>query len=85
MLVMTLNGYNKRSGGYHGTWFHPMQGGMKLQRGGDLQKRVYNDLGALKSLGSDSIGHQCKIGTGLLIRMCVEYHRIESYPTILLS
>ena len=50
MLVMTLNGYNKRSGGYHGTWFHPMQGGMKLQRGGELQKRVYSDLGALKSL-----------------------------------
>ena len=45
MLVMTLNGYNKRSGGYHGTWFHPMQGGMKLQRGGELQERVYSDLG----------------------------------------
>ena len=50
MLVMSLYGYNKPSGGYHGTWFHPMQGGMKLQRGGELQRRVYSDLGALKSL-----------------------------------
>ena len=50
MLAMSLNGYNERSGGYHGTWFHPMHGGMKLQRGGELQKRVYSDLGALKSL-----------------------------------
>ena len=50
MLAMTVAGYNARSGGYHGTWFHPMQGGMKLQRGGELQKRVYSDLGALKSL-----------------------------------
>ena len=47
---MTIAGYNARSGGFHGKWFHPMQGGMKLQRGGELQKRVYNDLGALKSL-----------------------------------
>eukprot|EP01046_Picozoa_sp_COSAG06_P066947 COSAG06_NODE_17125_length_959_cov_13.586047_1_plen_71_part_10 len=50
MLVMSLAGYNERSGGYHGTWFHPMQGGMKLQRGGKLQEQVYSDLGALKSL-----------------------------------
>ena len=50
MLVMSLDGYNKRSGGYHGTWFHPMQGGMKLQRGGELKPQVYSDLGALKSL-----------------------------------
>ena len=50
MLVMTLNGYNKRSGGYHGTWFHPMQGGMKLQRGGGLPSRVYSDLRALMAL-----------------------------------
>jgi hypothetical protein len=27
MLTMTWDGYNERSGGYHGTWFHPMQGG----------------------------------------------------------
>ena len=50
MLAMTIAGYNARSGGYHGTWFHPMQGGMKLQRGGELKARVYSDLGALKSL-----------------------------------
>lgn len=50
MLVMSLNGYNKRSGGYHGTWLHPMRGGMKLQRGGELQKRVYSDIGLLQSL-----------------------------------
>jgi hypothetical protein len=50
MLVMSLAGYNERSGGYHGTWFHPMQGGMKLQRGGKLQEQVYSDLGALKAL-----------------------------------
>ncbi len=50
MLVMSLNGYNERSGGYHGKWFHPMRGGMKLQRGGQLQERVYNDLNALKTL-----------------------------------
>ena len=50
MLVMSLAGYNERSGGYHGTWFHPMQGGMKLQRGGKLQEQVYSDLAALKAL-----------------------------------
>ena len=50
MLVMTLNGYNDRRGGYTGKWFHPMQGGMKLQRGGKLQEQVYSDLGALKAL-----------------------------------
>ena len=47
---MSLAGYNERSGGYHGTWFHPMQGGMKLQRGGKLQEQVYSDLAALKAL-----------------------------------
>jgi hypothetical protein len=30
MLTMTWDGYNERSGGYHGTWFHPMQGGSQL-------------------------------------------------------
>ena len=50
MLVMSLNGYNERSGGYHGTWFHPMQGGMKLQRGGKLQEQVYSSNAALKAL-----------------------------------
>ena len=49
---MSLAGYNERSGGYHGTWFHPMQGGMKLQRGGKLQEQVYSDLGALKALNT---------------------------------
>jgi hypothetical protein len=50
MLAMSLDGYNKRSGGYHGTWFHPMQGGMKLQRGGELQSRVYSNIRALTAL-----------------------------------
>ena len=52
MLAMSIDGYNRRSGGYHGKWFHPMQGyaDAPTQRGGNLPTEIYKNNTALKDL-----------------------------------
>ena len=44
MLVMTIDGYNKRSGSYHGTWSHTHGGGLGMSRPDPVETQIIDAI-----------------------------------------